>query len=189
TLTLASNYTIAFPPTGNPEITGTQAQINATIGQSLSVDIIKSGAFALSGLGNSPTLSIVKASDNSTVDWLNIAANGTLYFTTGDDAPESTDAGSYSLKLKAVNGSDTAYSAAVTLTAGRTISGDSDVTTSEATAYNDHITGTQSHDTLRGGAGDDTLIGGWGNDTLLGGAGNDRLDGDSQGTNTLTGGA
>ena len=71
---------------------------------------------------------------------------------------------------------------------GKTISGDSHVTESEATPQNDRIFGTAGDDILHGGAGDDVLIGGAGNDILYGGAGNDILVGDT-GNDILDGGA
>ena len=174
-----------------PVITGSiAAAISGTIGQTFAPDIIDTGKFTASDPNSADTLTyaLINASDNSAISWLTIADTGVISFATGQNAPGASQVGSHSLKLKVTDDATTplsATSSAFTLTLGKTITGDSDVTTAESTAYADHITGTSGADTLRGGAGNDTINGGGGNDMLIGGAGGDILNG-GDGTDTVS---
>ncbi|MGB0343635.1 MAG: beta strand repeat-containing protein, partial [Parvibaculales bacterium] len=119
TLTLASNYTVAFPSSGNITITGTQAALSATLGDKiLAADIIKSGAFTVTGAGDDAVYAIVKASDNSAVNWLRVDSAGNLRL--ADGAETVAPAGSHSLKLTVTEDGITSSSAAFTLNLGKT---------------------------------------------------------------------
>ena len=106
-----------------PSVSGAiSVALSGTIGQSLSEDLVKAGRFVVSDQdGDTPSYSIVKASDNSAISWLAVDSGGTLSFATGNNAPGIWQNGTHSLKLKVSDGNGgIAYSAAFTLNLGKT---------------------------------------------------------------------
>ncbi|MEL0150996.1 MAG: hypothetical protein VW950_05085, partial [Rhodobiaceae bacterium] len=109
--------TIPFPSSGGG-ISGTVAAIEATLGDGvLAADIIGSGAFTVTGAGDSATYAIVKASDSSAVNWLSVDSDGNLRL--ADGAETVAPAGSHSLKLAITEGGTTTTSDAFTLNLGK----------------------------------------------------------------------
>ncbi len=109
--------TIPFPSSGGG-ISGTVAAIEATLGDGvLAADIIGSGAFTVTGAGDSATYAIVKASDSSAVNWLSVDSDGNLRL--ADGAETVAPAGSHSLKLAITEDGTTTTSDAFTLNLGK----------------------------------------------------------------------
>ncbi len=109
-----------------PTVSGSiSTTIIGIIGQTFSFDLIDTGKFVASDVDTSDRLfySIVKASDNSAVNWLQVNYGGVLSFvTTGNNATSNSNAGAHTLKLKVDDGNGgIAYSAAFTLELGKTV--------------------------------------------------------------------
>jgi Ca2+-binding RTX toxin-like protein len=98
--------------------------VNMTLGQSTKGQL----NFTLTDVDagqdkNNATYTLLKASDNSAINWLTINSSGQVSFATGTNAPGADKIGTHSLKLKATDtDGKSAISAAFTLSVGKTVS-------------------------------------------------------------------